>query len=163
MDRAASRQQIEIISTSAPEHMDTFRELFREYQQAIGIDLCFQSFNEELAGLPGRYAPPRGELLLALAGQKAVGCVALRPLADDACEMKRLYVRPEARGHDLGRKLIAALIAAARARGYRLMRLDTLPGVMDRAIALYREFGFREISNYNDNPFPGVVFMELTL
>jgi ribosomal protein S18 acetylase RimI-like enzyme len=134
--------------------------LFRDYAAGLDIDLGFQGFAEELAGLPGDYAPPAGELLLARTPDgAALGCVGLRPLADDrVCEMKRLYVRPEARGLGVGAALVAAIIAAAEARSYREMRLDSLPS-MNAAVALYRSFGFVDIAAYCYNPVPGALFL----
>lgn len=136
------------------------RRLFQAYAEALAVDLAYQGFAEELAGLPGKYAPPRGQLLLARDGQgKALGCVALRSIAPQgACEMKRLYVTPDARGLGLGRALIAAVIAEATRLGYSEMRLDTLPD-MHGALALYGEAGFRPIAPYYDTPIPGTVFL----
>ncbi len=140
------------------------RQLFEEYAASIGVDLCFQHFAEELAGLPGAYAPPRGCLLIATHGTSPVGCAALRALAgDDAIgEVKRLYVQPRGRGTGLGRRLAQAVIERARAIGYRGHRLDTLAD-MTQARALYTSLGFRECAPYYDNPLPGVTYLSLSL
>ncbi len=136
------------------------KALFHDYADALDVDLCFQGFDEELATLPGKYAPPAGELLLARRHDgAALGCVALRPLDEPGiCEMKRLYVRDAARGQGLGQALIAAIIAAAEARGYSEMRLDSLPS-MTAAVALYRRFGFAEIPAYCFNPVAGTLYL----
>jgi putative acetyltransferase len=153
---------VRIVPATTAGQIDQVRALFREYEQSLDVDLCFQGFAAELASLPGAYAPPRGQLLLALDGDDAVGCVALRPLGDDVCEMKRLYLRPAARGRGAGRALATRLIDDARALGYRTMRLDSLPSMKD-AIALYEALGFRRIAPYYANPVPGATYMELGL
>lgn len=143
--------------------LDEVRRLFREYADGLGVDLCFQGFESELAGLPGKYAPPRGRLLLAWDETEAVGCVALRPLdVDNACEMKRLYVRPQARGAQLGRSLAERICQEARTAGYARICLDSLP-TMTAAIRLYETLGFQEIEPYVFNPVPGAVYLGLTL
>ena len=154
---------MEFIQAESAEHVTYARELFKEYAAALGINLCFQNFDQELAELPGAYAPPDGRLLFALHGNKIAGCIALRKIGDEACEMKRLYVRPEFRGQQIGRALVERLIREAREIGYMRMRLDTLPAKMDEAIALYRSLGFREIEPYYHNPVAGALFMELSL
>ena len=139
------------------------RELFLEYAQSLGFSLCFQNFDQELASLPGGYAPPEGRLLLAEYEGRVVGCVALHRLATDICEMKRLYLRPSMRGKRLGRILADRIITEARQIGYRRMRLDTVEPVMKDAVAMYRKLGFRQIAPYCTNPMSGVIYMELDL
>ncbi len=142
--------------------VDDVRGLLRAYADSLPFELDFQGFDRELAELPGEYAPPRGALLVARSEGTVTGCVALRPLADDVCEMKRLFVLPAARGTGLGRRLGAAVVAEARRLGYARMRLDTTPG-MAAAQALYRELGFVETAPYRHNPVPGTRFLELQL
>ena len=154
---------MEILQAQSPEYINRTRELFQEYSAWLGINLCFQNFDTELAELPGEYIPPTGRLFLAVDGNQIAGCVALRGISKGVCEMKRLYVRPAFRGKGLGRELTDVVISAARQIGYERMRLDTLPGKMDRAIAMYRSLGFREIEAYYDNPVKGATFMELSL
>jgi putative acetyltransferase len=153
---------LKILQAETPEHLAEARRLFEEYASSLGFDLGFQGFAEELAGLPGDYAPPRGCLLLAIHEGRTAGCVALREIGDGICEMKRLYVRPGFRGLEIGRALAVALIGEAGAIGYERMRLDTVPA-MERARGLYRELGFREIPPYRFNPIPGTAFLELIL
>ena len=139
------------------------RELFLEYAQSLGFSLCFQNFDQELAGLPGDYAPPGGRLLLAEFQSELAGCGALHKFNGDICEMKRLYLRPKFRGQGLGRILAECIIAEARQIGYRHMRLDTVGPVMKDAVAMYRKLGFREIAPYRANPMAGTLYLELTL
>ena len=138
------------------------RLLFAEYAESLEIDLGFQGFGEEVARLPGRYAPPRGALLVARIEGEPVGCVGIRPLDDGACELKRLFVRPAYRSGGTGRRLLEEAVAAARRIGYRTMRLDTIPG-MERAQSIYARFGFREIDAYTANPVAGARYLELEL
>lgn len=154
---------IEIIQAEMPKDVETVRTLFREYEAWLGFDLCFQGFADELKSLPGKYSLPEGRLFLASEEGQSLGCVALRKLDDDICEMKRLYVRPAARGRGLGNHLIEKVIEAARLIGYKKLRLDTHPEKMGKAVSLYESHGFRQIAPYYDNPHNDVVFMELPL
>lgn len=147
---------------SAPQ-IDAVRELFLEYAKSLSFNLCFQSFNKELAGLPGDYSPPDGRLLIATNGTGPAGCVALHKIENEICEMKRLYVRPQSRGRGLGKILAQRIIAVAREIGYRKLRLDTVESDMGTAIAMYRKLGFREIAPYRVNPIAGALYMELQL
>jgi ribosomal protein S18 acetylase RimI-like enzyme len=139
------------------------RDLFLEYAKSLGFSLCFQNFDQELAGLPGEYASPHGRLLLAEYDGQLAGCVALHKLEPEICEMKRLYLRTRFRGKGLGRALAETIIAEARAIGYRRMRLDTVEPVMKDAVAMYRRLGFKEIPPYRANPIAGALYMELEL
>jgi ribosomal protein S18 acetylase RimI-like enzyme len=140
----------------------TVKRLFVEYADTLEYDLCFQNFKEELANLPGDYAPPNGCLLLARYNGKTAGCIALRKLSENISEMKRLYVKPELRGLKIGRKLVEAVIAEARRIGYTHIRADTVPS-MKEARALYASIGFKEIKPYCHNPIEGAIFIELKL
>ncbi|MBC8372136.1 MAG: GNAT family N-acetyltransferase [Planctomycetes bacterium] len=153
---------MEIIPAETPEHLDHVRKLFGEYEQFLGVDLCFQEFDIELASLPGKYAPPDGRLVLAIEGGAAAGCAAIRKLDDGVCEMKRLYVREEFRSRGLGRRLAREMIVQAAEAGYAAMRLDTLDRLIE-AMALYESLGFRRTEPYYDNPLDGVVYWALSL
>jgi ribosomal protein S18 acetylase RimI-like enzyme len=149
------------VRDALPGDLDAVRGLLRDYERSLGVDLCFQSFDAEVAGLPGDYATGRGGALLVADGEDGlVGCVALRRLDGQTCELKRLYVSPQARGTGLGRRLLEAMLARARAARYAAVRLDTLPG-MEAAQGLYRAAGFVAIEPYRDNPVPGAMFFEL--
>jgi ribosomal protein S18 acetylase RimI-like enzyme len=154
---------IDLVRAASADQIATARRLFKEYEASLAIELSFQGFAQELAELPGAYAPPAGRLFLATTdGAEPAGCVALRSLGGGFCEMKRLYVRPIARGARLGRRLAETVIREAREIGYARMRLDTLPS-MKEAFALYQSLGFREIAPYCENPIAGTRFMELDL
>ena len=153
---------LKIKQVKKQEEFQQIRKLFAEYADSLEFDLDFQGFNEELANLPGDYAPPDGCILLAKYDGKIAGCVALRRLSDDICEGKRLYVRPEFRGLKIGRRLTEAIIAEARKIGYTRIRGDTVP-FMQVAIALYESLGFKEIAPYRYNPIEGATFIELEL
>ncbi|MEO8573016.1 MAG: GNAT family N-acetyltransferase [Pyrinomonadaceae bacterium] len=139
------------------------KEIFREYEAWLGLDLCFQGFEDELKNLPGKYSPPAGRLYLAKVDGIIAGCIALRPRSSDICEIKRLFVREKFRGMQIGKLLIERLIEDAREIGYSAMRLDTFPPKMGKAVQLYESYGFRAIPAYYNNPNEGVLFMELKL
>lgn len=154
-----------IIRVTTPQKIETVRMLFREYEAYLKVDLCFQQFESELATLPGKYAPPWGTLLLAMDGKKACGCGALRrfgAVQDCICEMKRLYVRPEARGLGIGKQIAQRLIQEGLRLGYATMVLDTLDW-LNTALHLYESLGFVRTEPYYDNPLPDVVYWKLEL
>jgi len=157
---------IRLFSADTPELVEATRLLFREYAQSIAIDLCFQGFDSELAGLPGEYARPHGALLLASVDGELAGCGALRALRDvdypNACEMKRLYVRPAFRRFGIGRQIAQALIDEGVAAGYSVMLLDTLDD-MEAARGLYGSLGFEEVPPYYYNPIPGAHYLKCDL
>jgi GNAT superfamily N-acetyltransferase len=152
--------RFQLTKARAAEEIAAVARLFREYADWLGVDLSFQDFESELANLPGKYAPPFGELLLARSvDSDALGCVGVRPLGgSEVCEMKRLYVRPHARGLGVGRALVTAILSAAKELGYAEMKLDTLSS-MQEAVTLYKQFGFAEIPAYYDNPVEGVIYL----
>ncbi len=138
------------------------RRLFADYAASLEVDLGFQSFDDEVATLPGRYAPPRGAMLVARVDGEAIGCVGVRALDPETCELKRLFVVPAHRGGGTGLRLLEGAVSEARRLGYRRLRLDTIPG-MERAQAMYERFGFREIDAYTENPIAGTRYLELDL
>ncbi len=160
------RAQIDLLHPGSAELLDECALIFREYADSLGVDLCFQDFERELAGLPGAYGPPGGQLLLAIVEGAIAGCGALRALPDcdypNACEMKRLYVRPAFRGFGIGRVLVQALIDAATRAGYSSVLLDTLDE-MEAARELYASFGFEEIPPYYFNPIAGAHYLKAEL
>lgn len=154
---------IEIIPAETGEQIEQARTLFREYETSLGIKLCFQNFDEEVENLPGKYAPPDGRLFLAFAGEKLAGCIALRKLEEKICEMKRLFVRENFRGFNIGKFLIDKLITEAEEIGYEKMRLDTYPPKMSKAVEIYKSYGFYEIKPYYFNPYGETLFLELEI
>lgn len=153
--------EVAIMEAVSAEQLDDVRRLFRNYAAWLDVDLCFQSFEAELAVLPGRYAPPAGQLLLAKVGDSCAACVGLRPLQPNVCEMKRLWVEPQFQGHGLGRRLANEIVAAGARLGYEAMRLDTIPDRLQPAQHIYQSLGFQEIPPYYENPLDGVVMFEL--
>ncbi len=160
--RRSVTDRFDIIQVQSPDQLANVRELFREYARSLSIDLCFQNFEQELASLPGRYAPPSGRLLMGLLGSEPAGCVALRDLGDSACEMKRLYVPWRFRSRGFGRQLALTIINQAQKIGYRRMQLDTL-AEMESAIRLYKSLGFVPTTPYCANPSPQALYFELQL
>lgn len=152
----------EIVAATNAEQFEQARRLFREYADSLDVDLCFQHFDEELANLKTIYSPLDGFLLLAFYEKEIAGCVGVRKLEANVCEMKRLFVKPQFQGFGIGKNLVAAIIEKARELDYERMRLDTLP-VMQKAQKLYASLGFKQITAYRFNPDPNTVFMELDL
>jgi putative acetyltransferase len=153
---------MQIISAESAAQLSIIRTIFREYEQFLNVDLCFQGFEEELANLPGKYAPPSGALFLAVEDNSVAGCVAVRGLESDICEMKRLYTRPSYRSKGLGRQLAQKIILQAQELGYELMRLDTLE-ILTEAMSLYQSLGFKKTGAYYHNPLENVIYWELPL
>jgi ribosomal protein S18 acetylase RimI-like enzyme len=151
---ASAPGRARILAAVTPDDVAEVRRLFREYADGLSVDLAFEGFDGELRTLPGAYAPPAGALLLARSRDRAVGCAGVRPFGPGECELKRLYVRREARGQGLGRRLVLRAVEIAERAGYAAMRLDTLPS-MTEALALYPSLGFREVPEYRPNPVPG--------
>jgi carbonic anhydrase len=151
-----------LIQAKSVEEIEFARALFTEYAASLNYSLCFESFDKELASLPGEYAPPSGRLVLAMYRGGAVACVALRKIDDASCEMKRLYVQPDFRREGIGLMLVEAIIDEARSIGYKKIRLETTPG-MEAAVALYKFLEFEEIPPYVSDPIPGAIYMELGL
>jgi len=152
---------IDIVQATTSDDIEHCRRLFRAYSTWLNVDLCFQDFEGELAALPGSYVPPRGRLLLAKAGAEIAGCVGVRPLEDNICEMKRLWVEPGFEGRGIGRGLAEAIVDIGRELGYKAMRLDTFPNRLKAAGHIYNTLGFKEIPDYYHNPLDGVVMFEL--
>lgn len=169
------KHRIAIVPADNPVRIEAVRQLFKEYAASLSFNLCFQSFEEELARLPGEYAPVSGMLLLGLVDDQVAGCVAFHRLDGEmaaghdesgdskVCEMKRLYVRPQFRGCGIGRELVDSILNCAAAVGYRWIRLDTIPTEMGKAVEIYQKLGFREITPYRVNPIAGAKYMELDL
>lgn len=152
---------IKFLEINSPEDYLVASELFQEYAKSIGVDLGFQNFNEELANLEAQYSRPHGVLYLAKSEELAVGCFAIRALDDNACELKRMYLREGARGKGVGKKMLELSIKVGKQLGYKKMRLDTLP-TMQAAIGLYKSLGFYEIEPYRHNPIAGTKFLEIS-
>ena len=158
-----SNRSLSFIQPTSQVELESARELLREYEASLEISLCFQNFEKELVDLPGKYSPPSGRLLLAYVSNQLAGCIALRKHDSDTCEMKRLFLRPGFRGKGLGKALVVKIIDEAKSIGYKAMCLDTIPGKMDSAIALYEAMGFQDISPYYDNLAANSRFMRKDL
>ncbi len=158
----ADASRMRVLTARSPAEVGRVRALFLEYAGGLGVDLGFEGFPEEVRSLPGAYAPPGGTLLLAAQGPEFVGCAGVRPYGSRDCELKRLYVRPRARGHGLGRRLLARALGFAGGAGYARMWLDTLPTMVE-AIGLYESLGFVEVPQYRPNPLPGTRYFRRDL
>ena len=156
-------EQLKLVPAESADQIEAVRKLLHEYWENRNLATFVMNFDQEVAGLPGNYAPPSGRLFLAHWGDEVAGCIALRKLEPDICEMKRLYLRPKFRGKGFGRTLAEFIISEARKIGYKRMRLDTIRDNMQDAIALYRRLGFQEIEAYRNNPLPTAIYMELML
>ena len=152
----------EIYTARLPDEITVIKDLFQEYAESLNFDLDFQDFSQELETLPGTYSAPKGSILVAKENGETLGCVAVRPLGSEICEMKRLYVKPAHRGKKVGRELAVAIIEEAKRLGYKAMRLDTVEA-MKEASALYWALGFQQIDAYYYNPLPGAMYFELKL
>ncbi|MCC6346295.1 MAG: GNAT family N-acetyltransferase [Nitrospirales bacterium] len=153
---------VTIVPAEEGELLAQVKELFREYAAALGCNPCFKNLELEIAALPGGYGPPEGSLLVARHESRVAGCVALKKLDRDACEMKRLYVRPEFRGKGIGKALVLSAVEDARRMSYHRIRLNTLPS-MKEAIPLYHSLGFQDIEPYDATPITGALYMEFTI
>jgi putative acetyltransferase len=153
---------MEIVRVESPAQIAQVRELFEEYWASFGFTSCFQNFSVEVAGLPGDYTPPGGQLALAMIEGRPAGCAAFRRFDAGRCEAKRLFVRPQFRGHGLGKSLLGWVIAEARSAGYREIVGDTMP-VMSQALEMYDRAGFERTGPYSDHPTPGAIFLRLKL
>src|SRR5512137_1181260 len=153
---------LHVLSASDTEALGHVRQFFRSYAGWLGVDLSFQKFDEEMASLPGAYAPPQGRLFYAENKGQPAGCVGVRPFSEGVCEMKRLYVEPQHRGSGIGRDLALAAIKSAKQLGYRKILVDTLPA-MRIAVKLYRELGFHDAPAYYPTPLEGTIFLALDL
>ena len=151
---------IEIVQAATPKMIEEARTLFREYQEWFGLNLCFQNFDDEVAGLPGKYAPPEGRLFIAYVDGVPAGCIGLRKLDEGVGEMKRLFVKEEFRGMKIGKLLLETFFEDADYLGYHTIRLDTYPPKMGKAVEMYRSYGFYEIEPYYHNPYGETLYME---
>lgn len=153
---------MDVFIYEAYDKLEEIKKLFTDYAKWINLDLSYQNYDEEFKNLPGKYAKPEGRLYIAYLNDKVVGCIALRKFDDQKCEMKRLYVDPAGRGHQIGRKLVEKVINEAKAIGYRQMLLDTLP-FMEGAIHIYESVGFKKIEAYYSTPLTETIFLSIDL